>query len=102
MKTGRFKKQMMTGTGTINYKAPELFRYGFYDELIDEWAAGVTIYRMIAGTTPFESNYISDTIANIEKCVFEFKEGVWSNYSNVVKELMRGLICLREKRICAA
>lgn len=44
---------MMTNTGTLYYKAPELFRGGCYDELVDEWAAGVTIYKLIAGVTPF-------------------------------------------------
>lgn len=44
---------MMTSTGTLYYKAPELFRGGCYDELVDEWAAGVTIYKLIAGVTPF-------------------------------------------------
>lgn len=28
---GKFKKPMLTNTGTLYYKAPELFRSGFYD-----------------------------------------------------------------------
>lgn len=34
-KTGKVVNQMMTCTGTLQYKAPELFRGGIYDELID-------------------------------------------------------------------
>ena len=36
-----------------------------YDEGVDMWAAGITLYKLIAGKTPFESEYVSDTIENI-------------------------------------
>lgn len=55
----RKEKNMLTCTGTLQYKAPEMFRGGFYDELIDEWALGVTLYYLVSRRTPFESDYIA-------------------------------------------
>ena len=38
--------------GTLDYMAPELFRENRGDALSDEYALGVTIYRMLAGVFP--------------------------------------------------
>lgn len=59
---------MMTCTGTTQYKAPELFKAGFYDQLVDEWAVGITLYKLIAGKNPFLSVYHKQTLQNIENC----------------------------------
>lgn len=58
---------MLTITGTLFYRAPEMFLGGGYDEKVDIWAAGVTLYYLVSGKTPFESEYHSETIKNIEK-----------------------------------
>ena len=34
---------MWTNTGTLHYKAPEMFK-GQYNELVDMWAVGVMCY----------------------------------------------------------
>ncbi len=39
--------------GTLDYMAPELFRENRGDALSDQYALGVTIYRMLAGVYPF-------------------------------------------------
>ena len=49
----KFHKKMLTCTGTLFYKAPEMFKGGFYDEAIDEWAVGVSLYKLVCGKTPF-------------------------------------------------
>lgn len=56
---------MLTIIGTPAYLAPEILIGGGYDEKIDLWSIGVTLYRMITGVTPFESEYHSDTVNNI-------------------------------------
>ena len=46
---------MLTIIGTNFYFAPEIYIGGGYDEKIDIWALGITIYKLMAGYTPFES-----------------------------------------------
>ena len=43
---------MWTITGTLYYRAPEMF-CGGYREPVDVWAAGVLLYQMVTGRTPF-------------------------------------------------
>jgi len=56
---------MMSHTGTLIYKAPEMFKGSSYCEKIDSWAVGVSMYEMVTGKTPFEAEYLKDTIENI-------------------------------------
>jgi calcium-dependent protein kinase len=44
---------MLTITGTLFYRAPEMFTGGGYDEKVDVWSAGVLLFKMVAGRTPF-------------------------------------------------
>jgi calcium-dependent protein kinase len=46
---------MLTITGTLFYRAPEIFTGGGYDEKVDVWSAGITLYETIYGKTPFAS-----------------------------------------------
>ena len=68
------KKDMLTLTGTPYYRAPEMFEGGGYDEMVDLWALGITIFKLMTGFTPFESEYHSDTISNILKNELVFPE----------------------------
>lgn len=65
---------MLTITGTPYYRAPEMFNGGGYDERVDMWAVGVTLYKLVTGKTPFESEYHSTTIENILACKPAFDE----------------------------
>ena len=54
----RFRKrdaliEMWTVTGTLFYRAPEMFEGEGYRESVDIWAAGVLLYKMVAGKTPY-------------------------------------------------
>lgn len=44
---------MLTIIGTQFYLAPEIYIGGGYDERVDIWALGVTVYKLITGSTPF-------------------------------------------------
>lgn len=48
---------MLTITGTLYYRAPEILLGGGYNEKIDIWAAGILLYKLVEGHTPFESSY---------------------------------------------
>lgn len=92
----RFKKreervEMWTVTGTLYYRAPEMLRGGGYREGVDVWAAGVLLYKMVCGRTPFESEYHSETVKNIleKELIFpkEFKE-----FSNALQAFVARLL----------
>ena len=51
-----------------------------YDEGVDMWAAGITLYQLISGKTPFQSEYVSDTIENITNQDVDFSDENWKNY----------------------
>ena len=59
------------GHGTVidtpQYIAPEIVIIDGYDEKVDIWALGISLFKVFTGRTPFESLYVSDTIANIRK-----------------------------------
>lgn len=39
-----------------------MFVGGGYNEKVDVWAAGITLYEVICGKTPFASEFHSETI----------------------------------------
>lgn len=47
--------EMNTYTGTIAFRAPEMFNGICYNESIDSWAAGCVLYTMLCGYQPFYS-----------------------------------------------
>ena len=52
--TAIFKSKIETSEmcGSPGFIAPEMYT-GVYDELIDEYAAGVVLYRILCGHSPF-------------------------------------------------
>jgi serine/threonine protein kinase len=44
---------MLTRTGNLYFMAPEMLEGGGYRESVDIWAAGIFLYKLIAGHTPF-------------------------------------------------
>ena len=44
---------MLTVIGSNLYMAPEMLLGGGYDERIDIWSLGVTIFKLAIGETPF-------------------------------------------------
>lgn len=90
---------MLTVIGTRLYMAPEIFQGGGYDERIDLWSLGVTIYKLVAGRTPFESLYQSDMINKIIKVDFTFKDKVWQKFSNSLRRFVDRLLKKADQRI---
>ena len=76
---------MWTITGTLYYRAPEMFQGG-YREHVDIWAAGILLYKLVTGKTPFESEYHHQTIQNIRTAQLTFPPE-FSKYSSSLKSL---------------
>lgn len=92
---------MLTITGTLYYRAPEMFEGGGYDEMVDLWALGATIYRLMVGCTPFESAYHNETIENIIKGEFAFPPETMEKYSKSARNLVSRLLKKRGERLTA-
>ena len=90
---------MLTVIGTHFYMAPEMYTGGGYDERIDLWALGVTIYKLITGKTPFESEFHADTIKNIQKGFVFFDKDDWGKKSKDLKNFVDSLLKKVEKRM---
>ena len=90
---------MLTIIGTHYYMAPEIFIGGGYDERIDLWALGVTIFKLVTGRTPFESEYHSETVRAIEKATFSFEEKHWDNYSPHLRSFVSLLLKKVDERM---
>lgn len=91
----RFKKrgtrfEMWTITGTLFYRAPEMFEGG-YREGIDLWAAAVLLYELVCGRTPFESEYHSQTIKNIRESEVLFPKE-FNNFSLDLRSLISKML----------
>jgi serine/threonine protein kinase len=57
---------MLTNTGTLYYKAPEMFGSGFYSQSVDVWAIGVICYEMATGDFPFKNLYEGEIARQIK------------------------------------
>jgi len=67
---------MWSNTGSLFYKAPEMFASG-YNELVDVWALGVVAYElMTGGQLPFRDRYENDTINKIRNAQLVVPEWV--------------------------
>lgn len=56
---------MMSQTGKIEYNAPEILIDNSYNELVDIWSAGISIYCMLTRTLPF----YDDNIVKLEEII---------------------------------
>lgn len=92
---------MWTPTGTLAYKAPEMFEGAGYAEGVDLWAAGITIYRLVAGREPFCEDYLIDMIEKIQTIDYQFGEE-WTGYSRFLKDLVVRLLKHKPVRLTAA
>ena len=92
---------MLTIIGTYFYLAPQILNGGGYDEKVDLWSAGVTLYQMVTGVTPFQSEYHSDTVNNILKGKLVFETEPWDSYSFFIKDMVCRLLKPKEERLSA-
>jgi calcium-dependent protein kinase len=105
------KFPMLTITGTLFYRAPEMFTGGGYDQKVDIWALGVLLFKLVAGRTPFESEYHSQTISNILAAQVAFPPAfdaysrqlavlIGRIFSKTPKERPSAIECLRDGWFC--
>jgi serine/threonine protein kinase len=75
--------------GTPAYIAPEILsEKGYYRGTVDLWSAGVVLYAMLQGTTPFKGHGMKELHDQILSSPIEFKEDI----SEEAKSLIMGLL----------
>ncbi|KAK9786901.1 hypothetical protein WJX73_004202 [Symbiochloris irregularis] len=84
--------------GTPEFMAPELIanpdevaKTGWGGE-VDMWAAGILLFWLLSGHTPFEANTISGIFVNIELGRWGFDAACWAGVSEAAKEVIRSLL----------
>lgn len=92
----RFKRreqrvEMWTVTGTLYYRAPQIFLGGGYREGVDVWAVGILLYKMVAGRTPFQSEYRNETVKNILEKELEFSSE-FKEFSHLLRAFVSRLL----------
>lgn len=97
---------LMTPCYTASFVAPEVLKLQGYSKACDVWSAGVLLYTMLAGRTPFAHgpNDPSDEIlARIESGTVVLDGGNWDSVSVHAKDLVRRMLLVDPiQRISAA
>ncbi len=79
--------------GTVNYMSPEQAQGEKVDERTDIFSFGAVLYEMIAGKTPFGSNSMSETFANLinsePQPLLRFAEGMPDEVQRIVSKMLR-------------
>ena len=90
---------LTTRCGTPNYAAPEILERVPYQQEVDMWSTGCTLYVLLSGQFPFTGPRGRDMIHNIRNCRYEFYEKQWGEIDVSVKTCISNLLLLdRTKR----
>ena len=83
---------LTTIIGTPPYTAAEICRREKYGPSVDLWSAGVTLYEILCGNTPFQGRTDRDTREAIVSGKVSFAEPEWRKVSSNAKKLIRQLL----------
>ncbi|KAG1663797.1 hypothetical protein FOA52_004355 [Chlamydomonas sp. UWO 241] len=94
-----FMGRPMQVGGTPEFVAPELLRdpehfmgAGVGGE-VDMWSAGVLLYYLLSGTTPFFASSFDKIVAKVQVGTWTFKGPAWAEVSAAAKDLVKILLC---------
>eukprot|EP00331_Platyophrya_macrostoma_P008146 CAMPEP_0176419486 /NCGR_PEP_ID=MMETSP0127-20121128/8074_1 /TAXON_ID=938130 /ORGANISM="Platyophrya macrostoma, Strain WH" /LENGTH=615 /DNA_ID=CAMNT_0017799969 /DNA_START=20 /DNA_END=1868 /DNA_ORIENTATION=- len=93
--TAQQRARRFTLCGTIDYIAPEILRRNAYDEAVDMWSVGSTVFEVLVGHPPFETDSIRGTEqrimeGKIEEELFQLQSAI----SNTAKDFLQRLLCV--------
>ncbi len=78
--------------GTSQYLAPEVVEGRASGKAVDMWAAGVILFILLGGYSPFRNKDPQIMFNDICKGKFKFHPQRWSNVSEEAKDLIRALL----------
>ncbi|PRP81631.1 hypothetical protein PROFUN_01138 [Planoprotostelium fungivorum] len=85
---------MSLACGSLPYAAPELLAGKGYSKNVDVWSAGILLYTMLLGTTPYnqvEKTRIKSAIANGQ---IEYPEDMYSKLSIDAQDILSRMLTL--------
>lgn len=87
-------KNVILPPACLEFASPELVLGQPVGKHTDYWAAGVFLYVLLSGVSPFLDDSMEETTANILKCDYCFPEDYFRDVSNEAKELIGRLLVL--------
>jgi len=88
-------------SGTSQYVAPEVLK-NFYNNKCDAWSAGVVLYELLSGKTPFQGKNDNEIVTNVAKGHYTMIGEPWNTISKEAKDLIKKLLTYNpDKRIAA-
>ncbi|EPZ36814.1 Pkinase-domain-containing protein [Rozella allomycis CSF55] len=88
------RRMLETACGTPVYMAPEVMKRYYDGEQVDLWSAGIILYVLLVGNTPWEepTERDKDFAKFIREGPCGLVEGSWQNLSNEVKDLLCNIL----------
>ena len=87
-------KNVILPPACLEFASPELVLGQPVGKHTDYWAAGVFLYVLLSGVSPFLDDSMEETTANILKCDYCFPDDYFHNVSIEAKELISKLLVL--------
>eukprot|EP00793_Prasinoderma_coloniale_P000158 PRCOL_00005666-RA len=90
-------EQLETMCGSPQYVAPEILAIAAgmqqpYTPAVDMWSAGVILYMLLVGFSPFEDDNDAVLFSRIRRGEYSMDEPEWADVSDAAKEVVRGLM----------
>ena len=82
------KEKTVEGYGTLCFVAPEIVQRTPYNNSVDIWSLGVTLYYIGSRTYPFDSNNDNEIAKKICYIPVEFPDSIWVKKSKEYKNLI--------------
>lgn len=78
-----------TQCGTLEYTAPEVFKFQPYGRECDYWSLGILLFDLLSSELPY--NAVEDIVGS-EHTPIKFDTPKWESVSDAAKELVRNLL----------
>lgn len=87
-------KSVILPPACLEFASPELVLGQPVGKHTDCWAAGVFLYVLLSGVSPFLDDSVEETTANILKCDYCFPDDYFIEICSEAKDLIRKLLIL--------
>jgi len=84
--------ELFKRSGTPGYVAPEVLLAESYDMLVDIFSAGVILFTMLSGRSPFVGPDRATVLKLNKRCEYTFKPKHWDNKSSNAKDIVRRMM----------